>query len=238
MLIVIPDRFLAGIPFAALIGPAGDYRVADSPTGMDVSARHYLQRRAAGERRSDTVLLAAAGSLPEARKELAALNAIYERADVLPETATGKEVVEAIGTHGIAHIASHGNADPRRPLRSGLQLGETATLNALDLALSRFPATRLVFLGARSTSAAGESRSAVGNVSTALLAAGVPSTVGVLWDVPDAAARNLSVAFHTALRAGHSPHQALRSAQLQLISKAPGDVLSWGGYVVSGSPVR
>ena len=233
-LIVIPDRFLASVPFAALIGPDGDYRVADTPTGMDVSARRHLRARGIAEGGAP-IVLAAAGVLPEAEKETAALSRLYADAEVLPATARGADLIAAIGTHRIAHIASHGYSDRRRPLRSGLRLSEAASVSALDLAAARYPSTRLVYLGACSTNAAADERTAVGNVSTALLAAGVPTTVGVLWDVPDASARAMAISFHTELRAGHSPHEALRSAQLRFIDIAPHDVLSWGGYVVNGA---
>jgi CHAT domain-containing protein len=244
-IIIIPDRFLFRIPFAALIHPNGSYRISDSVVGLNFSARHYIEslRRYPATVVSDVITIVAAGrgisgaaALPEVARETKALQELYARTEISSGTTPGFNFVAAIGRHQTAHVATHGFTDTRQRLRSGLSVGGRAVVSAYEIAIARFPATRLVFLNACSTNAPADERTAVGNVSAAFLAAGVPMVVGVLWDIPDASARVMAVAFHSALRNGMAPHEALRDAQLHFIeSNAHNDSLVWAGYVAVGS---
>lgn len=244
-LIVIPDRFLFKLPFAALIDRDGRYRVASMEVGTDVSAQHYLNALGRDAKRSSggVVIVAIADGvlgypkLLEVAEETNALRRLYGDVEVLTQVAGGSAFTDAVGRYEIAHIASHGFSDRRRPLASGLRIGGTTSITAYELAVAQFPSTRLVFLGACSSNAAVEKRTAVGNVASALLAAGVPAVIGVLWDVQDKAAREMAVAFHAALHAGRSPYEALRQAQLEAISRhqPPNESFEWAGYVIIGA---
>jgi CHAT domain-containing protein len=240
-LVVIPDRFLFRLPFAAFIGADHRHRIASMSIGTDISALHYLDglRRDAQRRPSNDVGIIAIAqatghvALPQVVRETDELRRIYGTRAVYAQPHDSVAFIRMLGTHTIAHIASHGFADARTPLHSGLRLGHTGTVTAYELALARFPSTRLVFLGACGSNAAIDKRTAVGNVSTAFLAAGVPAVIGVLWDIEDHDARELAVAFHTALRAGNTPHAALRQAQLRFLQRNPS--LAWSGYTMLGA---
>jgi CHAT domain-containing protein len=246
-LIVIPDKFLFKLPFAAFVDRNEQYRIKSMEIGMEVSVQHYLdalRRDARRPLRGGSVGIVAVAddatgmsSLPEVAKEAGTLRLLYGKVEVLTRVSSGSAFVDVLGRHAIAHIALHGFEDRRRPLKSGLQIGGTMSITAYELAIARFLSTRLVFLNACRSGAAVEKRTAVGNVSTALLAAGVPAVIGVLWDVQDLDAREMAVAFHIALREGRSPHEALRQAQLEAIDREQhkDDSLVWAGYILVGA---
>ena len=72
-----------------------------------------------------------------------------------------------------------------------------------------------------------------------LLAAGVPAVIGSLWDVDDATTEELMVSFHRHYEEGSDAAEAMRAAQLGLLSKTnhnPGlrSVLAWAPFQVIG----
>lgn len=243
-LVIVPDGVLFGVPFAALMSRDGRHRIEQFTVETDVSARHFLGSSDAVHESSacDDVTIIGIGegfdaepSLPEVKGETAALRQLYPRADVRTLIRNARELTSIIGRHAIAHIATHGIADQRRPLSSGLRLGRSATATALEVATSQFSATRLVFAATCSSNAAPNRRSGVGNVAVAFLAAGVPAVVGTLWDVDDAEAREMSVGFHAALLGGATPRDALRNSQIAFVNRHRQASYGWASYVLLGA---
>jgi CHAT domain-containing protein len=243
-LVVVPDRFLDGIPYAGLLAPDGRYRVETLSISTDVSMRRHADRQSVTVAPPDDIAILGIGGrfgknqpdLPEVSRELKFLAGLYPSATVRTSVRDHAELIDLVGRHSVAHIATHGFADRLRPLSSGIRLGETASLTAAEIATSRFPSTRLVFLGICEGSAPGSRRTAVGNVSTAFLAAGVPAVIGSLWNVRDTDARAVAEAFHRQLRSGKRPSEALRAAQLSLLrSRSTTDTLGWASFVLTGS---
>src|SRR6185436_484114 len=235
---------LFGIPFGALMSRDLRHRIEQFSVEIDVSARHYFDAPDAVHARGGTRDVAIIGidagfdlepDLPAVKGETAALLQLYPHADVRTSVRDAGELTEIIGRHAIAHIATHGVADRRRPLASGLRLGGAATATALEVATSRFPSTRLVFAAACGSNAAPNRRSGVGNVAVAFLAAGVPAVVGALWDVDDAEAREMSVSFHQALLGGAAPRDALRKSQIAFLKKHGQESYGWAAYVLLGA---
>ncbi|HLM56613.1 MAG TPA: tetratricopeptide repeat protein, partial [Pyrinomonadaceae bacterium] len=113
-------------------------------------------------------------------------------------------------------------------LRSGLALaganggdggaGEDGVLTALEAAGLDLWGTRLVVLSACETGV-GEVKNGEGvyGLRRALVLAGSESQVMSLWQVDDAATRDLMVAYYRRLRAGEGRTEALRQVQLQMI---------------------
>jgi CHAT domain-containing protein len=161
--------------------------------------------------------------LPEAEAEAKEVAALYRTSSLLlGARATKADFILHAGQYDVVHFAGHAIANDVRPELSRLLFAgadETArSLFARDIATERFSATRLVVLGACSTSA-GRIRRGEGVLSLArpFLAAGVPAVVASLWDVNDRASHRLLVAFHRALRRSGDVAEALRRAQLELM---------------------
>jgi CHAT domain-containing protein len=114
--------------------------------------------------------------------------------------------------------------------------GSSGALMAHEIYKQKFASTRLVVLGACSTTEARISPSeGVLGLARPFLAAGVPNVVSTLWEVEDATTPALFEAFHRQLRAGDSPVQALRAAQLDLLRNAKPELRSpaaWAPFEV------
>ncbi|MBE9210703.1 tetratricopeptide repeat protein [Nostoc sp. LEGE 06077] len=174
-----------------------------------------------------------------------------------------------LATHGffIADIEQNLNASrdleltPRQPkilevenplLRSGLALAgfnkrqqatnnnDDGVLTALEIAGLNLNSNQLVVLSACDT---GKGDIKVGDgvygLRRALLIAGSQSQVLSLWQVDDAATKDLMVKYYQNLQAGKGRHEALRTAQLDLLKEHEHPYF-WAAFVPSGNwtPLR
>jgi len=149
--------------------------------------------------------------------------ALYK--DALPlvgEAATRQRILDELPGRDVLHLAAHVVVDPRDPLGSVVATADPgrAPLRASDLDAERLGGVELVFLAACDTAPGftDGDREGVAGLARAFLAAGVPSVVATLWAVNDQAAARLAAVFHTRLRQGESPADALRFAQIALLS--------------------
>ena len=131
-------------------------------------------------------------------------------------------------------------------LRSGLALtgandrqggeGEDGVLTALEAAGLDLWGTKLVVLSACETGV-GEVRNGDGvyGLRRALVLAGVESQVMSLWQVSDAATRDLMVAYYQRLQAGEGRTEALRQVQLSML-RGPmwQHPFFWASFIQSG----
>lgn len=130
-------------------------------------------------------------------------------------------------------------------LRSGLLLAgangvragrEHGILTALEVAALDLSGTKLVVLSACDTGVGTiQNGEGVYGLRRALVLAGAESQVISLWKVPDAATRELMVAYYRRLRAGEPRAEALRRAQLEIMAR-PGwqDPYFWASFVSVG----
>lgn len=153
---------------------------------------------------------------------------VEDIADMLPGTrvfigdkATRSNFLEGIGEGQILHLSTHGMvnaADPKLSFVAFTQRGDSLELEELlyynDLAALPLQ-TELVVLSACETSLGtyipGETTL---SLATAFTAAGARSTLTTLWQVDDAATRDLMVAFYRELATGKDRSEALSAAQL------------------------
>jgi CHAT domain-containing protein len=249
VIVFVPAGPLHGLPFAALRDPmSGRFLVEDHPSAVAMSAT-VLMAEVARERPTGPVpygraLLvanpagAAAGEgesdlppLPRAEDEATEISRLYPESQLLLRgEATRSRVLAALPSSEMVHFATHvlDALDPRRArllLAAGAD-GRAGDLYGDEIAALRLPRTRLVVL-AGCNSAGGmlsASEGALG-LAHAFQAAGVPVVLSSLWDLEDGAAARLFVHFHRLVRAGTSPVEALRAAQLAEIAR--GDAADW-----------
>jgi len=131
-------------------------------------------------------------------------------------------------------------------LRSGLALaganrlhsgGEDGILTALEVSGLDLWGTKLVVLSACETGV-GDLRNGEGvyGLRRALAIAGAESQVMSLWNVHDAATRELMGAYYDGLLAGQGRSEALRQAQLTMLSNpARGHPYYWAAFIASGN---
>ncbi len=236
----LPDRELHSLPFAALFDARrGRYVVEDYPSwvtpslGMLTSAdrlsagrlRDPLRRAlVVGEPRLVSPVFRNLFALPFAKKEAEVIAASYpERALLAGRDATRSRILAALPGTPIFHLAAHVLVDARQPLQSLVATAdpEEDVLRASDLDARALAGVQLVFLAGCDTAPGfGDGdREGVAGLARAILGAGVPSLVATLWPIDDRAIEGLPQKFHDHLRAGDSPAEALRRAQIGLMSR-------------------
>jgi CHAT domain-containing protein len=249
-LVVIPDRGLQRVPFAALPLPGEDALLIERFTLRTVPG---LARIAPGARplaaRPDEVLLVGVpevdrstfDDLPPLRaaaRELDSLAALHPRAVVLRGgDATRRALLSALPSHELLHFAGHARFRPDAPDRSHLVLTRDsasgssllvpADLHGLDLRR-----LRLVVLSACSSLGASHSRVAgFDGLANAFISAGAGGVVGTLWEIEDERAADLVVDLHERLRRGEAPAEALRGAQLAALARG---AAGWSAFRYEG----
>lgn len=257
-LVVVPDGDLNAVPFAALFdGTTRRHLVEDHVVSQAPSATTWLKTAAAQvgkklrdeppvvvisvPRPADPALPAIAGAAQEA----ADIAALYPRATVLANENAGKSAFRnaLVRDGGIVHFAGHAIVNTEYPGLSRLLFAKQAdvaerTLFARELVEGPRAECQLVVLAACATAGGVVSRRE-GPMSLArpLLMRGVPAVIASLWAVDDSAARQLFAEFYRRLRAGNDPFEALRRAQLHLLTAGDAGLsraTSWSAFVAIG----
>ena len=238
-LVIVPDKGLATLPFAALRDDDGAFLVQRYAVELAPSAAFHLHARdrwrslagepasalVLGDPRADETLFPGLPPLPGAADEARRVAALYPGSLLITrERATREALVAGLGEHSIVHLATHALVDETSPSRSALALAPrrpgdgSGALFADEIAGLALGRTRTVVL-ASCGSSAGPLATPEGRLSLprAFLAADVPTVVAALWPVGDRSSVELLAGLHARLRAGDDPAAALRDAQLRLL---------------------
>lgn len=229
VLYLVPHGPLHYVPFAALRAPDGVCLLERSALALAPSATVLLRVCWAPPRPGRTAL--ALGYNDPARRIVCAESEARLVAHLTggaaldgpaPKTA---RLLEQAPELAWLHIAGHADLDAADPMATALVIGADETLTGHDLI------ERLRLRGAHVTVSActsGLSRILPGDeqfgIPRALLHAGAASVLSTLWEAEDCVALCLMERFYQAVRAGRSPVQALREAQLAVRQMRPQDV--------------
>ncbi|TMR22908.1 CHAT domain-containing protein [Nonomuraea turkmeniaca] len=225
---LIPHRDLHRVPLHAL-APAGGHSLLERcPVTYAPSAAALTRLTHRVPPRAGRSLVLGFGTEAETRaaEEIAALLGEDPR--------TGPAATSALlpGTWDIVHVAADGVFDGHDPFASGIRLAD-GLLTARRLMSTRTHAGLVVLTGCQ-RAPAGDGVAALGH---ALLHAGARSVLLTLWPAATEITRALMRDFHTRLRTGTGPAQALREAVLDLrdlYGSAEPDL--WAPYVLVGVP--
>jgi CHAT domain-containing protein len=223
-LVIVPDRQLSMLPFAALHDGTNylvekiAIRVAPSAATPPPTTNHQPATGPA------TVIAdpstARAPRLPWSLHEADNIAAMYGTATIAGADATRARVLQAIESSALIHYAGHANSDIASygALLLASAANDSDLLTTSDIARLKLHARPLVVLSACGTMA-GETTHIAGmpSVSRAFLGAGARAVVGTLWEVDDDLASELFLRFHERLRAGEVPASALRDAQIAML---------------------
>lgn len=261
-IIFVPTGFLHRVPFAALLNPdSGRFLIQDHAIGVAASASQFIvaaeRDLRLASRPLDHVLLvgATAGrekasasvpSLPGAALEIEQLGRIYRDLDLRSLTgahATPTEVMASLGRSEVVHFAGHAVPDLEDSTRSRLLLSLAPSgigdLSVQDILRLRLTRTRLVVLAACQTHL-GPVSASEGSLSLAssFLAAGVPAFIGSIRPVGDESTARLFVRLHQELRRGVDPMAALRTVQLEELTRVPArSGWTWASFQLFGGVV-
>jgi CHAT domain-containing protein len=258
-LVIVPHRFLFGVPFSALRdGEAGRYLVERMAVTIAPSAGVYVATKhrdspnsvsnprvlAVGDPTFDRSIDPGLPSLPGSSVEADAVFQVYSGGSqlLLGDDATRDRLVSLASQFEVLHLATHGLVDLRRPMNSRLALAATgergnSALRAGDILALDLRGTSVVVLAA-CDSAAGVASASEGplNLARPFLAAGVPAVVASLWQVNDERSQQLLIRFHQGLNEGLAVQDAMRRAKVEVLRELPRpSVAVWGTFEVYGS---
>jgi CHAT domain-containing protein len=245
--ILSPDGMLWELPFQALVDAHGQHLLETISLSYtpSLTALWQIRRRELHAAAAPLELLAlgnpaGATPLPEAEDEARRIGQLYAAADRLVLTgadARQDRFREQAPRARVIHIAAHAQLNSANPMYSTLDLG--APMPAGDIL--RLPLrARLAVLSACETARgkALEGEELLG-MGWALTGAGAAASVVSHWKVDSAATEALMVAFHTQLRKGLPPADALRRAALE-VRALPGErnPFYWAAFLVLGDGFR
>ncbi len=255
-LIIIPDRFLARLPFPALFDQrTGQYLVEQQPVSVAPSATLLLRNphRGGSGAAADSMLSVGMSfpgeyhsvnlpPLPQAEAEAIQVARLYPHARLLyGANATRENFARLSLSSSVIHFAGHAVVDLEAPRRSvllfagntGRQLEPMSLAELLDRG---FRDTSLVVLSAcRAQDALADDRDGLFGLAGAFVAGGVREVVASPLDVEDQSAARLMVAFHRHYREQRAASAAFRDAVLDL--RRSGDSVAgspavWGGFTI------
>lgn len=243
--IVAPDGPFYLVPFDLLLArDGGDLPdVARVPSG-DLLARARSRDVAANGAARGLVVAAprnAAGEvLPGAAHEAAELRRRFRG---FTTWRAASDSAAALAGYDVLHFAAHAEPDDQRPWRSGLLIASAdgdrpaRWLRAEQVAATALQAQLVVLAACASASGQVLAGEGLQGLSSAFIAAGVPTLVATLWPVDDRATARIVRAFYAELAAGATVGDALRAARQDAARRgeAPAD---WAGFVVVGDPDR
>jgi CHAT domain-containing protein len=261
--VIIPAGILWSFPFAALydekcrryfvqawpisITPSADLYLIAAKQSQKLGANAPVSAFVIGSPAFDRESLPDLQQLPGATEEATRVASLYPQANLLlgPD-ATKRKFLEEAGRYEIVHFAGQALVNPAPELSAlifapdseGQREQDSGKLFAFQLKGLRFTRTRLVVLAGCRTGQVGRWRSeGVSGLVSPILGAGVPAVVSTLWDVDDSAALLISARFHQNLREGASASEALRQAQIEMITSPDARTRmpwTWASFQVIG----
>lgn len=237
---VVPHGPLFRLSFAGLVGPDGRFLIERvSPHyAPSLASMIALDTRAIGRGDPPPPLIVAAPTLtPERRRgvlaplpgaeaegRLVARRLGVAANDILGAGAASESAVrQRISGAGILHFATHAVVADDRPMDSFLALAGQGVEREADGLLTAEEVyglslqARLVVLSGCRTASGRVSGDGVIGLSRAFFAAGAPSILASLWDLPDVAAARALPAFYDAWARHGDLARAVRDAQVGLL---------------------
>ncbi|XP_078371837.1 tetratricopeptide repeat protein 28-like [Oculina patagonica] len=258
-IIIVPDRFLYQVPFAALSSENGKYfsetfkirivpslstlkLIQDSPadyhsqTGALIVGDPVVSRvRYMGRVKNFT-------PLPFARKEAEVIGELLGVQPLLGQNATKHAVLEIIHSVSLVHLAAHGNAErgevalSPRPAINRIPKEEDYLLTMSDISRVHLRAKLVVLSCCHSGS--GQIRAeGVVEIARAFLGSGARSVLVTLWALEDIATEQFMSRFYKHLVSGESASQSLNEAMKWMRGNGYSDVRQWATFMLIGDNV-
>lgn len=258
-IVLIPDKALHYLPFAALRNPqSGKYLAEERTLETAPSARiylHSLDLAAEGPAGLPSLLIVADPALNQSifphltrlsfsQEEAAAIQPLFAGTRVLTgRAATKRALLDEAPRHSLLHLATHAVANQNDPIYSYLALSpdnDSGLLYAHEIYNADLRGIELVFLAGCETATGAISKSeGVLSLARPFLAAGVPAVVGTSWKVGDQAAATFATNFYKNLAKGMTASMALHVTQRELATREDtAGASAWAGFVLVGAGGR
>ena len=258
-IIIVPERSLYNIPFAALTDESGKYlldnlriRIVPSLTILkliqDSPADYHCQTGALIVGNPDVGQVHFKGRLTDiTRLPFAEIEAkmVGEKLGVEPllgQQATKQAVLQAMNSVALIHIAAHGDAGrgeialaPSFRVPNGIPQEELYLLTMSDISKVQLRAKLVVLSCCHSARGQTKAEGVVG-LARAFLGSGARSVLVALWALNDKATEQLMAHFYDHLVAGESTGESLHEAMKWMRSNGY-DVNQWAPFILIGDDV-
>ena len=259
-IIIVPDRSLYNIPFAALPDESGKtlsenykIRVAPSLTALrlihDSPADYHSQSGAliVGNPDVGEVIfkgrLTAISRLPCAEEEAKMVGRKLGVEPLVGQQATKQAVLEAMESVALIHLAAHGDAEkgeialaPSLRIPNGIPREGLYLLTTSDISKIQVRAKLVVLSCCHSARGEIKTEGAVG-IARAFLGSGARSVLVSLWALGDSATEKLMSHFYDHLVRGESASDSLHQAMKWMRCNGYSDVQHWAPFVLIGDNV-
>ena len=252
-MIIVPDRSLNRIPFAALKDESGEYlsekfriRVIPSLTTLKLiqdSPANYHSQKGVLIVGDPEVGLEELTPLPNARKEVEMIGQLLNVRPLVGKQATKPTVLQKIHSVSLIHIAAHGNADrgdialaPARNIK-GILKKEDFVLTMSDISKVQLRAKLVVLSCCHSGRGQIKAEGVVG-IARAFLGSGARSVLVSLWAVDDEATMQFMKQFYGHLVRGKSASESLHET-MKWMRENPAyrEVRKWAPFTLIGDDV-
>lgn len=250
--VVIPDRTLFLVPFAALKSAKGQFliekhTIRTAPSIQLLGKTRALKSRSSGQgalivgnplmpNDPGSVQAKQLSNLPNAEQEARAIAPLFNTQAITGKQGTKQTILQQMSEVRVIHLATHGSFDDRNGFKSWLALApseqDSGILTAEEVAQLKLKAD-LVVLSACDTGRGRVTGDGVIGLSRSFITAGVPSVIVSLWAVPDAPTADLMQAFYQQLKHNLDEAQALRQAMLKTLKTHP-NPKDWAAFTLIG----
>ena len=253
--IIVPDRRLYKVPFAALSEKEGaEYlsethriRVIPSLTTLKIiqdSPEDYHSNTGAliiGNPKVDGL-----PPLPGARKEAEMVGRLVGVPPLVDEKATKQAVLERISSVSLIHFAAHDDAErgeialssiPTSDNRNAIPPQGACMLTMADVSRVKVRAKLVVLSCCHSGSGEIRAEGVIG-IARAFLGSGARSVLVALWAIPDSATEKLMSRFYEHLVEGESASESLHQAMKWMRKNGFTQVSQWASFTLIGDDVR
>ena len=258
-IIIVPDRALYNIPFAALTNESGKYlsetfriRIVPSLTTLKLinesPAEYHCQTGALIVGNPDVGEVHFKGRLtnisrlPSAENEAKMIAKKLGVEPLLGQQATKEAVLQVMNSVALIHISAHGDAEkgeialaPSFSTPKGIPQEELYLLTTSDLSKVQVRAKLVVLSCCHSARGQTKAEGAVG-IARAFLGSGARSVLVLLWAMDDKATEKLISHFYDHLVAGKSAGESLHEAMKWMRSEGY-DVSQWAPFILIGDDV-
>jgi len=258
-IIIVPNRALYRIPFAALTNKSGKYltetfrvRMVPSLTTLKLinesPADYHCQTGALIVGNPDVGEVHFNGKLKNISRLQCAENEAKRIANklgvepLIGQKATKQAVLQAMNSVALIHIAAHGDAErgaiafaPSFRIRNGIPQEGLYLLTMSDISKVQLRAKLVVLSCCHSARGQTKVEGAVG-IARALLGSGARSVLVALWALDDKATEQLMRHFYDHLVAGESAGESLHEA-MKWMRSAGYDVTQWAPFILIGDDV-
>lgn len=233
-LVIVPGGVLSSLPFHAFRS-LGRYLIESYEISYAPSAKVWLQLRQKRSRRITSSLLVgfADEKIPFVENEVRALKKLAPQ----PTTLTGRTATfaafkaEASHSH-LIHMACHGMFRSDNAMFSSLHLAD-GWITARDIAAMRLAAELVVLSACETASSEAVAGDELMGLARGFLMAGARSLVVSLWNVNDAATRQLMENFYRQIQLPSGAVASLRKAQIDAVERDEHPYF-WAPFIVIG----